>query len=145
MGSGPFSPIAPRPFINWPFVPQTLLKGVLPPCQMGSRFWFLMYSGSKKKEPNWACLIEAKASHQQRVWAEVSSSTPHFLHSGLSINPIKWRCLCRVLCLVRSPVTTLDCSLLKDKNLTLVPDWVPVSILEPVVGNYRGRVCIIGV
>jgi hypothetical protein len=53
------------------------------------------------------------------------SSAPHFLHSGLSINPIKWRCLRRVLCPVRSPVTTLDCTLPKDKNLTLVPRLGP--------------------
>jgi hypothetical protein len=59
------------------------------------------------------------------MWAEVSSSAPHFLHSGLSINPIKWRCLRRVLCPVRSPVTTLDCTLLKDRNLTLVPRLGP--------------------
>jgi hypothetical protein len=55
----------------------------------------------------------------------VSSSAPHFLHNGLSINPIKWRCLHRVLCPVMSPVTTLDFSLLKDKNLALVPRLGP--------------------
>jgi hypothetical protein len=65
--------------------------------------------------------------HTYRMWAEVSSSAPHFLHSGLSINPIKWRCLHRLLCPVRSPVTTLDCSLLKDKNLALVP-WLGLEI-----------------
>jgi hypothetical protein len=66
-----------------------------------------MSSDSKKKEPKYACLIEAKASHRQRMWAEVSS-TPHFLHSGLYASPIKWRYLGRVLCPVRRPVTTLD-------------------------------------
>jgi hypothetical protein len=92
---------------------------------MAPRFWCLMSSGSKKKEPKWACLIETRASHRQRMWAEVSSSTPHFLQSGLSLNPIKWRCLHRVLCPVRSPVTTLDCYLLKDKNLALLPRLGP--------------------
>jgi hypothetical protein len=67
----------------------------------------------------------AKASHQRRMWAEVSSFTPHFLQSGLSLSPIKWRCLHRALCPVRSPVTTLDCSLLRDKNLALVPQLGP--------------------
>jgi hypothetical protein len=85
----------------------------------------MMSYGSKKHEPRCACLIEGKASHQQRMWAEVSSSAPHFLHSGLSINPIKWRSLRRVLCPVRSPVITLDCNLLKDRNLTLVPRLGP--------------------
>jgi hypothetical protein len=80
-----------------------------------------MSSGSKKKEPKCACLIEAKASHWQAMWAEFSSSTPHFLHSGLYVNLNKWRCLRRVLCPVRSRVTTLDCNLFKDRNLTLVP------------------------
>jgi hypothetical protein len=95
--------------------PAALLKR-----QMAPRFWLLMSSSSKKKEPKCACLIEAKASHRQRMWAVVFSSTSHFLHSGLSVSPIRWRCLRRVFCPVRSPVTTLDCDLLKDKNLTLV-------------------------
>jgi hypothetical protein len=100
--------------------PVALLKR-----QMAPRFWFLIYSGSKKKEPRSACPIKAKASHWQRMWAEVSSSAPHFPHSGLSIDPVKWRHLHNVLYLVSSPVTTLDCSLLKDKNLTLVPRLGP--------------------
>jgi hypothetical protein len=115
--------------MSWPFVPQSFPHGspaaLLKP-QMAPRFWCLMSSGSKKKDPRWACLIEANASHQQRMWAEVSSSAPHFLQSGLS--PIKWRCLHRVLCLVRSPVTTLDCSLLRDKNLALVPRYKLLSL-----------------
>ena len=32
------------------------------------------------------CLSEARASHSQRMWAEVSSFTPHALHNGLSIS-----------------------------------------------------------
>jgi hypothetical protein len=70
-------------------------------------------------------LLEARASHLQRMWAEVSSFAPHFLHSGLSLSPIKRRCLYRVLCPVRSPVTTLDCSLLRDKTLALLPRLGP--------------------
>jgi hypothetical protein len=33
-----------------------------------------MSSGSKKKESRYTCLSEAKASHSQRMWAEVSST-----------------------------------------------------------------------
>jgi hypothetical protein len=80
-----------------------------------------MSSGSRKKKPKCACLSEAKASHRQKMWAEVSSSAPHFLHSGLSDIPIKCKSLRSVLCPVRSPATTLDCTLLKDRNLNLVP------------------------
>jgi hypothetical protein len=40
---------------------------------------------------------------------------------GCSVSPIKWRCPLRVLCPVRRPVTTLDCILLKDRSLALVP------------------------
>jgi hypothetical protein len=98
----------------------TLLK-----CQMAHRFWLLISSGSKKKEPKCSCLIEAKASHWQRMWAEVWSSAPHFLHSGLSINPIKRRCLCRILWPARSLVTTLDCTLVRDKSPILVPQKGP--------------------
>jgi hypothetical protein len=91
--------------------PAALLKR-----QMAPRLWLLMFSGSRK-EPRCACLSEAKASHRQRMLAEVSSSAPHFLHSGLSANLNKWRCLLRVLCPVRSLITTLDCILLKDRYI----------------------------
>jgi hypothetical protein len=62
--------------------PAALLKR-----QMAPRFWFLISPGSKK-EPRCAYLIKTMASHRQRIWTEVSSSAPHFLHCGLSINPI---------------------------------------------------------
>jgi len=51
------------------------------------------------------------------MWAEVSSSTPHLLRKGLLVSPIKWRCLLRVLCPVRRPITTLDCVLFKNPKL----------------------------
>jgi hypothetical protein len=57
--------------------------------------------------------------------AEISSFAPHFLHNGLSVSLIKWRCLLRVLCPVVKPVTALDCILLKDKSLALVPRQGP--------------------
>jgi hypothetical protein len=57
------------------------------------------------------------------MWTEVSSSVPHFLQIGLSLNPIIYTCLLRVLCLVSRPVTTLDWVLLKD---TLSP-WAEMS------------------
>jgi hypothetical protein len=92
---------------------------------MAPKLIFLIFSGSKKKEPGYACLSEARALHQQRIWAEVSSSAPHFLHKGLSVSPIKWRCLHRVLCPVSRPMTALDCVMLKDKSLILVPRHGP--------------------
>ena len=79
----------------------------------------------KKKEPRYACLNEAKASHSQRMWAEISPSAPHLLHNGLSDRPIRWRCLLRILCPVKRPVITLDRVLLKDRNLTLAPSQGP--------------------
>jgi hypothetical protein len=92
---------------------------------MAPRIIFLMSSGSKNKETRYTCLSEAKASHSQRVWAEVCSSALHLLHNGLSDSPIRWRCLLRVLCPVRRPVTALDCVLLKDRNLALAPRQGP--------------------
>jgi hypothetical protein len=92
---------------------------------MASKLILLMSSGSKKKEPRYMCLCEAKASYSQRMWAEVSSSAPHLRHSGLSGSPIRWRCLLRVLSTVRRPVTALDCVLLKDRNLALAPSRGP--------------------
>ena len=62
--------------------PIALLK-----FQMAPRLMLLMSSGFRKKEPRYACLSEAKASHLQRMWAEVSSSVKHLLHSGLSDSP----------------------------------------------------------
>jgi hypothetical protein len=99
--------------------PVALLK-----FQMAPRLILLMSSGSKK-EPRYACLSEAKTSHSQRMWAEVSSFALHLLHNGLSDSPIRWRCLLRVLCPVRRPVTAVECVLLKDRNLALAPRQGP--------------------
>jgi hypothetical protein len=49
-----------------------------------------------------------------------SPSTPHFLHKGLPVSPIMWRCLLRVLWPVRRRVTALDCTVLRDNNIVLV-------------------------
>ena len=74
------------------------------------------------------CLCVARAWHSHKTWAEVSSSAPHFLHKGLSVSPIMWRCLLKVLCLVRSPITTLDCVLLKDNSLVLAAvQWPKIN------------------
>jgi len=83
-----------------------------------------MSSGSKK-EPRYARLSEAKASHSHRIWAKVSYFVSHLLHNGLSDSCVKWRCLLVVLCPIRRPVTTLDCVLLKDRNLALTPRQGP--------------------
>jgi len=101
--------------------PVTLLK-----FQMAPRFILLMSFGSNK-EPRYLymCLSEAKASYSQRMWADVSSSAPHIVHNALSDSPFRWRCLLRVLCLVRGPVTALDCVLLKNRNQALAPRQVP--------------------
>ena len=90
--------------------------------QMAPIFSFLISSGSIKKERRYECLSEAKASHAHKTWTEVSSSVPHFLQMGLSLNPITFKCRLRVLCPVRRPMTTLDCVLLKDNNHALVGD-----------------------
>jgi hypothetical protein len=59
------------------------------------------------------------------MWAEVSSSAPHLLHSGLSNSPIRWICLLRVWRPMKRPVMALDCVLLKDRNLALAPRQGP--------------------
>ena len=88
---------------------------------------FVISSGSEKKEPRYACLSEAKASHSHRMWTEVSSSVPYFLQVGLLLNSITCRCLLRVFCLVRKPVTTMDCVLLNDSS------WAFVAWLGPEI------------
>jgi len=87
-----------------------------PKFQMAPVPSFLISSGSKKKDPRYECLSEAKASHSHRMWTEVSSSVPHFLQVGLLLSPIIYRCLHKVLCPVRMPITTLDCVLLTGNN-----------------------------
>ena len=57
--------------------------------------------------------------HTHKTWAKVPFSA-HLLHNGLSISSIMYRCLLRVLCQLRRPVTNLDCILLKDSSLVLV-------------------------
>ena len=96
--------------------------GALQPC-CSSRWppsWFLMFPCSRK-EPRYACLREARASHSHRTWAEVFSPASHHLHKGLLDSPSRQRCLLRVLRPVRRPVTTLDWILLRVINFSLVP------------------------
>ena len=113
---------------------QTLGQALCVPCsvlnyrspvplsefQMAPILSFLISSGSKKKEPRYVCLSEAKASHSHKIWTEISSSVPHFLQVGLLLSPIVYRCLHNVLCPVSRPITTMDCVPLKDNNRDLV-------------------------
>jgi hypothetical protein len=127
VGSGCYSPDAPRPLLMDPLCPITIYGSpvALPKFQMAPRCTFLIFCGSRKMKPRYACLSEAKTSHWQRMWAEVSSSAPHLLHNGLSVGPIKCIYLLMVLWPVRRPVTTLDCILLKDTSLALLPRQGP--------------------
>jgi hypothetical protein len=129
-GLGPHGPNAARPSLTGPFCPISIHGSpiILLKFQMAPKLILLMSSGSKKKQPRYTCLSEAKDSHSQRMWAEVSSSAPHLLHSGLSSSPSRWRCLLRVLSPGRRPVTALDCVLLKDRNLALAPRQGPEII-----------------
>jgi len=87
---------------------------------MASILSFLMSSRSKKREPRYVCLSEAKASHSHKMWTEVSSSLPHFLQMGLLLSPIIYKCLLKILYPVSRPITILDRVLLKDNNRALV-------------------------
>jgi hypothetical protein len=91
---------------------------------------FLISSGSKKKEPRCACLSETKVSHSHKMSTEVSYSVPYFLQVGLLLSPITCKCLLKVLCLVRGPITILDCILLKDNN------WALVASLGPEINSW---------
>jgi len=97
---------------------------------------FLISSGSKKKEPRYVYLSDAKASHSHKMWTEVSSSVPHFLQVGLLLDPIIYKCLLKVLRPVSRPVTTIDCVLLKDNNRALVARSGPEI-------NSRACVCVL--
>ena len=99
-----------------------------------------MSTGSKKKEPRNICLSEVKASHSQRMWAKVSSSAAHLPCEGLLVSPIKWRCLLRVLCPVRRPITTLNCALLKDKSLVFAAGLGPEDFATLPNAGYPSRI-----
>jgi len=106
-------------------VPHNLILGSRSPVpllkfRVAPILRFIISSGSKKKEPRYAWLSEAKASHSHKMWTEVSSSVPHFLQVRLLLNPIMYRCLLGVLSPVRMPVMTLDCVVLKDSNRVFV-------------------------
>ena len=81
---------------------------------------FLIFSGFKKKDARCVCMSEAKAAPSHKMWTEVSSSLPHFLQVGLLLSPVTYKCLLKVLCPVRRPITTLDCATPKDINRALV-------------------------
>jgi hypothetical protein len=110
--------------------------GALSPYQNSRWPPLLIFSGSRKKDPRYASLSEAKALHRQWICAEDTSSVSHILHNGLSLSPIRWRCLLRVLCPVRRQLTALDCILLKDKYLNLVSKQGPEI-------NYRDCLCLL--
>ena len=95
----------------------------------------LMSSGSKKKEPRYLRLNEAKASHSHKLCTESSSSVPQFLQVGLLLSPITCRCLLKVLCPVSRPITALVCVLLKDNNRA------PVARLGPDI-NSQACLCV---
>ena len=95
-----------------------------------------LYSGSKKKEPRYVCLSEARASHSHRMWTEVSSSVPHLLQVGLLRSPIIYKCLSKVLCPVSRSIRTLDCVLLEDNSRA------PAAILGPEI-NSRAYLCVL--
>ena len=48
---------------------------------------FIIPSVSKKKEPRYEGLSEAKFSHGHKMWIEVSSSLPHFHQERLLLKP----------------------------------------------------------
>ena len=86
--------------------------------------------------PRCVCLSEAKTSHSHKTWTEMFSSVPHILQAGLLLSPITYKCLLKVLCLVRLPITTLDCALLMDNNRALV------TRLGPEI-NSRTCLCVL--
>ena len=95
----------------------------------------VMSSGSKKKEPRYLRLSEAKTSHSPKICTEVSSSVPHFLQVRLLLSPIVCRCLLKVLYPMSRPITALDFVLLKDNKRA------PAARLGPEI-NFRACLCV---
>jgi len=74
----------------------------------------------RKQETQMCTLSEAKATQSHKMWTEFSSSVPHFLQVGLLLSPILYKCLLKVLCSVRRPITTLESVLLRDNENCLI-------------------------
>jgi len=55
---------------------------------MAPRRRLIKSSGSKKKEPKYECLSEARASHSHKTWSEVSASATRLLHRGYGSAPL---------------------------------------------------------
>ena len=68
----------------------------------------------------------------------VSSSVPHFLQMGLLLIPISYKCLLRVLCPVRRPITALVCVLLKGNNQAIVARLGPEINSRACIGLLQG-------
>jgi hypothetical protein len=110
----------------------------LPKFQMAPVPSSLISSGSRKKDPSCVYLSEAYASHLHKMWADVFSSVPHFLQTGLPPNPITYRCLLRVLCPVSRSIITLDWVLLKQYRRALAARSGPEI-------NSRACLCVLQV
>jgi hypothetical protein len=91
---------------------------------------------------NVLCLQEEGVQIRMSEWSQSFTLTKNvgrgfilcstLLHNGLPDSPIRWRCHLRVVCIVRRPVTALDCVLLEDRNLALAPRQGPeINPLAP--------------
>jgi len=118
------------------FIPGYRSPVALAKFQMAPKLSTLKSSGSKKKEPRYVCLSEARASHSHRMWTEVSSSVPHLLQMRLLCRPIIYRCLLEVLFPVSRPITNLVCFPLKDSSRA------PVDRLGPEISS-RACLCVL--
>jgi len=95
---------------------------------MAPTFSFLISSVSKKNEPRYECLSEARTSHAHRTLTEVSSLVSNFLQMGLLPRPmslqgvissektndkpgLEYRSVCTVSCLFNEQLS--KCQLLK--------------------------------
>jgi len=77
---------------NGHFLPHNLIPfqgSPVPLLEFQMVLRLLMSSGYKRKGTRYTCLVEAKASHSQRMWTEGASSSPLLLHKGLLVSPIK--------------------------------------------------------
>jgi len=107
-----------------PFVPQNLMSCSFTKVQDCPTLRFLTSSRFKKKSPDGCVCVKPKphthTKHDLRL--------PPVLHTSyarVSISPLMSKCLLRVLCPVRRPVTTLDCILLQESSLNLATGLGP--------------------
>ena len=86
------------------------------------------------KEPIYACLSEAKASHSHKTYNEVSSSVLHFLQVVLLLSPIIYKCLLKIALIITNKCTYIKFHM---KTLKIAPTCFDPKIILRELRHFK--------